>query len=60
MTYAPFTMEGAERQSRFLITCDHATNLVPPDLGGTLGLPEEDMARRARWTTSAWGLMPWR
>jgi predicted N-formylglutamate amidohydrolase len=56
MTYAPFTMEGAERQSRFLITCDHATNLVPPDLGGTLGLLEEDMARHIAYDVGAAGV----
>ncbi len=45
MTYVPFFVHGENRSSRWLITCDHAYNTVPPDLGGTLGLPEEDMAR---------------
>ncbi|EBA10351.1 N-formylglutamate amidohydrolase [Sagittula stellata] len=56
MTYTPFMMEGAERQSRFLITCDHATNRVPPDLGGTLGLPDEDMARHIAYDVGAAGV----
>ena len=45
MTYTPYQIEGEARKGRFLVTCDHATNTVPPDLGGTLGLPEADMAR---------------
>ena len=45
MTYHPFSIIGLERKSRWLVTCDHAANTVPPDLGGTLGLPEADMAR---------------
>jgi predicted N-formylglutamate amidohydrolase len=56
MTYAPYTVEGEDRKSRFLITCDHATNTVPPDLGGTLGLPETDMGRHIAYDIGAAGL----
>ena len=38
-------IEG-EGSSRFLLICDHATNIVPPEVGGgSLGLPAEEMAR---------------
>ena len=46
MTYSPFFVHSADRPSRWLITCDHATNMVPPDInGGDLGLPRKDMER---------------
>lgn len=56
MTYTPFVIEGAERNSRWLITCEHATNIVPPDLGGTMGLPEADMARHIAYDVGAAGV----
>lgn len=56
MTYQPFHVEGETRPSRFLITCDHAANTVPPDLGGTLGLPPEDMARHIAYDPGAAGV----
>ncbi|WP_425071152.1 N-formylglutamate amidohydrolase [Sagittula sp. S175] len=56
MTYQPFFIEGETRPSRFLITCDHATNVVPPDCGGTLGLPETDMARHIAYDPGAAGV----
>jgi len=46
MTYSPFIVQGAERTGRWLITVDHATNHIPPDLNdGDLGLSREDMER---------------
>ena len=56
MTYTPFWIEGEQRRSRFLVTCDHATNTVPPDLGGTLGLTEADMARHIAYDVGARGV----
>ncbi len=56
MTYTPYHIEGAERNSRWLITCDHASNLVPPDLGASLGLPPEDMARHIAYDIGAAGV----
>ena len=56
MTFAPFHIHGAERSSRWLITCDHAYNTVPPDLGGTLGLPDSDMARHIAFDPGAAGV----
>ena len=56
MTYVPFRTYGAETDSRWLVTCDHATNTVPPDLGGTLGLPDADMARHIAFDPGAAGV----
>ncbi|EPX79595.1 N-formylglutamate amidohydrolase [Salipiger mucosus] len=56
MTYTPYHVEGAGRKGRFLVTCDHATNTVPPDLGGSLGLPEADMARHIAYDVGALGV----
>lgn len=56
MTYKPFEILGENRDSRFLVTCDHATNCVPPDLGGTLGLPRSDMERHIAYDVGAAGV----
>ncbi|BBU54600.1 N-formylglutamate amidohydrolase [Mameliella alba] len=56
MTYSPCQIIGETRQSRFLITCDHAANIVPPDLGGSLGLPVSDMARHIAYDVGAAGM----
>ncbi|TMV03798.1 N-formylglutamate amidohydrolase [Ruegeria sediminis] len=55
MTYTPFFIHGEDRPSRWLITCDHATNMVPPDInGGDLGLPREDMERHIAYDVGAY------
>ena len=57
MTYHPFEIIGAERSGRWLVTCDHATNTVPPFVGGgTLGLPETEMARHIAHDIGAAGV----
>ncbi|WP_135502590.1 N-formylglutamate amidohydrolase [Roseovarius aestuariivivens] len=57
MTYQPFHIEGADRPARWLVTCDHATNTVPAFVGGgTLGLPEVDMARHIAFDPGAAGV----
>lgn len=56
MTYNPYHIEGVDRKGRFLVTCDHASNMVPPDLGGTLGLPDADMARHIAYDVGALGV----
>ncbi|MEO0891492.1 MAG: N-formylglutamate amidohydrolase [Pseudomonadota bacterium] len=57
MTYAPFRIEGEDRPSRWLITCDHATNTVPPFVnGGCLGVDAADMARHIAYDIGAQGL----
>lgn len=53
----PYEIIGANRPSRFLITCDHATNRVPDDIhGGSLGLPAADMARHIAYDPGAAGV----
>ncbi len=53
----PYQIIGADRPSRFLVTCDHATNRVPDDVGGgTLGLSDTDMSRHIAFDPGAAGL----
>ncbi|MCK8464510.1 N-formylglutamate amidohydrolase [Aliiroseovarius sp. S1339] len=57
MTYHPYHMLGEDRPSRWLITCDHATNTVPPCVGGgDLGVAPEDMARHIAYDVGAAGV----
>ncbi len=57
MTYFPFHVDGAERPARWLITCDHATNTVPPFVnGGTLGLEAPEMGRHIAYDVGAAGV----
>lgn len=52
-----FVTEGEERQSPWLVTCDHAANHVPAWVsGGDLGIAAADMARHIAWDVGAWGL----
>ena len=42
---------------RWVLSCDHASNRVPPSVGGgDLGLPPEDMARHIAWDVGAAGV----
>jgi len=57
MTYSPYFIEGADRPSRWLVTCDHASNHVPDSVnGGDLGLPDADMARHIAYDVGAEGV----
>lgn len=57
MTDRAFWTEGEHRPSRWLITCDHATNRVPDWVGGgTLGIAAADMARHIAYDVGAAGL----
>ncbi|MCP1169470.1 N-formylglutamate amidohydrolase [Limimaricola litoreus] len=57
MTSEAYRIIGEERRSRWLVTCDHASNHVPPWVsGGDLGLPASDMARHIAWDVGAAGL----
>jgi predicted N-formylglutamate amidohydrolase len=48
---------GAERPSRWLVTCDHASNHVPEAVaGGDLGICAADMQRHIAWDVGAAGL----
>lgn len=52
-----FRIEGAARQGRWVVTCDHASNVVPDWVcGGDLGIAPEDMARHIAWDVGAAGL----
>lgn len=54
---APYVVFGADRSAPWVITCDHASNLVPLSVGGgDLGLPPEDMARHIAYDVGAEGL----
>ena len=57
MTYHPFHIEGQSRPSRWLVTCDHATNTVPAFVGGgSLGTSAVDMARHIAYDPGAAGV----
>lgn len=57
MTERAFHIIGPERPSRWLITCDHATNRVPDWInGGSLGIAAADMARHIAYDVGAAGL----
>jgi predicted N-formylglutamate amidohydrolase len=48
---------GEDRPGRWLVTCDHATNRVPQDVGaGSLGIAAEDMARHIAYDPGAAGV----
>lgn len=48
---------GADRPARWLITCDHASNRVPADVGGgSLGISPADMNRHIAYDPGAAGL----
>jgi predicted N-formylglutamate amidohydrolase len=52
-----FTIEGADRPARWLVTCDHATNRVPDWVGGgSLGIDPADMSRHIALDVGAAGL----
>lgn len=52
-----FHIIGADRPSRWLITCDHATNRVPGWInGGDLGIAAADMARHIAYDVGAAGV----
>jgi predicted N-formylglutamate amidohydrolase len=57
MTEAPFEIIGADRPGHWLVSCDHATSIVPDWVhGGDLGLPPEDMKRHIAYDIGAAGV----
>ena len=57
MTFAAFEIIGEDHPSRWLVTCDHAANAVPPDVGGgTLGIAADDMRRHIAYDVGAAGV----
>ena len=57
MTWTPFHVLGAERRTRWLVICDHASNRVPPSVAdGDLGVAPADMARHIALDVGAAGV----
>ena len=57
MSHPPYHILGDDRDSRWLVTCDHASNAVPPEIGGgSLGISDADMARHIAWDPGAAGV----
>ena len=57
MTTPAFDLIVPKNPSRWLITCDHATNVVPDWInGGDLGLPPAQMARHIAYDIGAAGV----
>lgn len=54
--YSAFEIIGGARAGRWLLTCDHATNRVPPEFGGDLGIPQADMDRHIAYDVGARGV----
>ncbi len=52
----PYEIAGADRPGRWLVTCDHASNAVPAEVGGTLGLSEGEMGRHIAYDIGAAGV----
>jgi len=57
MTFQAFEIVGRDRPSRWLVTCDHAANTVPPEIGGgSLGICAADMDRHIAYDVGAAGV----
>ena len=53
----PFHAVPGAPDAPWLVTCDHATNRVPPEIGGgDLGIAPEDMARHIAYDVGALGV----
>ena len=53
-TTAPFRIVGEDRAGPWLVTCDHASARVPPEVA-PLGLPESEMRRHIAYDVGAAG-----
>ncbi|MCF3592509.1 N-formylglutamate amidohydrolase [Rhodobacteraceae bacterium LMO-12] len=54
MIKQPYDIHGADRPARWLVTCDHATNIVPEAVNsGDLGLPASEMNRHIAFDLGA-------
>lgn len=57
MTAKPYHILGEDRPSRWLVTCDHASNRVPDCInGGSLGISAADMDRHIAYDIGAAGV----
>lgn len=53
----PYHIFGKTRPGRWLVTCDHASNRVPAEIGGgSLGIGPADMSRHIAWDVGAAGV----
>ena len=50
------TIIGQNRDSEIIVTCDHASNTVPDEIGGGLGLAASEMARHIAYDVGAAGV----
>lgn len=56
-SWQPFHIHGETLDSPWLVTCDHATNTIPPMIAdGDLGLGPKDMSRHIAYDVGAAGL----
>lgn len=51
----PYEITGPDRPGPWIVTCDHARNAVPPEIGD-LGLPPEEMGRHIAYDVGALGV----
>ncbi len=57
MTFCAYETDGTDRPSRWLVTCDHASNAVPDCTNsGDLGIAPADMQRHIAWDVGAAGV----
>ncbi|MDF0602676.1 N-formylglutamate amidohydrolase [Psychromarinibacter sp. C21-152] len=57
MGFQAYETVGETRPGRWLVTCDHASNAVPPMIaGGDLGLPPREMGRHIAYDIGAAGV----
>jgi predicted N-formylglutamate amidohydrolase len=57
MTENACEIVGSARESPWLVTCDHASNRIPPEIGGgSLGLCEAEMGRHIAYDIGAAGV----
>lgn len=54
--FSPFEQIGTARTGRWVVTCDHATNLIPQEFDRNLGLPPADMSRHIAYDIGAKGV----
>lgn len=57
ITWEPVHVIGRDRPARWLVLCDHATNVVPPTIAnGSLNISDSDMSRHIAFDVGAAGL----
>lgn len=53
--HRPFRLENPSGSNRFVVICDHASNVIPPEFG-SLGLVGADLTRHIAWDIGAAGV----